>query len=370
MRMVLIGAGHAHLEAISRIGNYRKRGIRVEVVSPSPFHYYSGMGPGMLGGIYEPEEIRFPVRKMVEERGGIFHTDLAVRIDPRNKQVRLNSGKILDYDVLSCNTGSTVPDMIVEEGAADVYPVKPIENLLSTREWIAGEIQRRPLKIAVVGGGPAALEIAGNLRRLCGTKSAQPAAITLYAGGPFLSSWPACARRLARRNLVRRGIDIDETGRAEAIRSHELALQTGARHPFDILFLAIGVRPSRLFAGSGLSTGPDGGLAVNRFLQSPGHPEIFGGGDGIHFTDSPLDKVGVHAVYQNPVLAHNLAAFLEGEPLNAFHPRNNYLLILILGDGTGIFRKNRIVFNGRLAFWIKDRIDRKFIRRFTLQDGN
>ena len=56
--------------------------------------------------------------------------------------------------------------------------------------------------------------------------------------------------------------------------------------------------------------GPDGGLRVNEYLQSVDHPEVFGGGDCIYFEDRPMDKVGVYAVRENPVLYHNLKAAL------------------------------------------------------------
>jgi NADH dehydrogenase FAD-containing subunit len=110
--------------------------------------------------------------------------------------------------------------------------------------------------------------------------------------------------------------------------------------------------------------GPDGGLLVNRYLQSTAFDNIFGGGDCICYQESPLDKVGVYAVRQNPVLFHNLVAALEGRELQAFDPGGDYLLIFNLGDGGGIFYKKPILFGGRLAFAIKDYIDRKFMRRF------
>ena len=41
-----------------------------------------------------------------------------------------------------------------------------------------------------------------------------------------------------------------------------------------------------------------------------------------------------------------------------------YLLIFNLGDGKAVFWKGGLVFGGRLAFYIKDWIDRKFMRHF------
>ncbi len=49
-----------------------------------------------------------------------------------------------------------------------------------------------------------------------------------------------------------------------------------------------------------------------------------------------LDKVGVYAVRQNPILYGNLMAALEGGPMKKFEPQKVYLLIFNLGNGTGI----------------------------------
>ena len=65
-----------------------------------------------------------------------------------------------------------------------------------------------------------------------------------------------------------------------------------------------------------------------------------------------------------PVLYHNLMAALEGEPLQVFNPGGDYLLIFNMGDGKGVLKKKWLTFDGRLAFVIKDYIDRKFMKKF------
>jgi NADH dehydrogenase FAD-containing subunit len=124
------------------------------------------------------------------------------------------------------------------------------------------------------------------------------------------------------------------------------------------------VKPSPIFKASDLPTGPDGGLLVNQYLQSTAYSEIFGGGDCIYFREQPLDKVGVYAVRENPILYHNLMASMEEKELKSFDPGGDYLLIFNMGDNTGVLSKKGIVFNGGLALKIKDYIDRKFMNKF------
>lgn len=45
--LVLVGGGHAHMTVMLNLADYISRGHRVTLVSPSPYHYYSGMGPGL-----------------------------------------------------------------------------------------------------------------------------------------------------------------------------------------------------------------------------------------------------------------------------------------------------------------------------------
>ncbi len=69
------------------------KGHRVNVIAPSEYHYYSGMGTGMLGKTYEPDDIRFATRHLVEKQGGTFTLGKAIGVNPRMKTVLLESGE-------------------------------------------------------------------------------------------------------------------------------------------------------------------------------------------------------------------------------------------------------------------------------------
>jgi len=208
------------------------------------------------------------------------------------------------------------------------------------------------------------LEVAGNVWRLCRDHGEVMPHIVVFAGRHFLPRFSNGLRKKAERSLTQRGIRIVTDGYVTEVNSGQIRLESGAVYDADFIMLAQGVKPAAIFQNSGLPTGPDGGLRVNRFLQCSDYPEIFGGGDCIYFEPQPLDKVGVYAVRQNPFLYHNLAASLAGKPLMAFDPGGDYLLVFNMGDGTGILQKRWIIMGGRLAFKIKDYIDRKFMARF------
>jgi NADH dehydrogenase FAD-containing subunit len=366
-RLVLVGGGHAHMVALANLHAFIEKGYDVTVVQPSSYHYYSGMGPGMLGKTYEPDDIRFATRQVVERQGGTFIQDKAVRIDPEKKEIFLESGKDLPYDVVSFNAGSYIPADGLMENPRDVFPVKPIEKLIDAQKRILDLAAKRSVTVAVVGGGPSAVEISGNLWRLGQKYCRHPLRIKLFSGKRLIPNAPEKVGKMAERSLQKRGIEVMFNSHVQKIIGNAITLISGKVETADVIFWAVGVKPSGIFKASGLPVGPDGGLKVNTFLQSTRYPEIFGGGDCIYFEDHPLAKVGVYAVRQNPVLFHNLMAFPDQKPLIAFNPGGDYLLIYNLGDGTGIFYKRPVLFGGRLAFMIKDAIDRRFMKKNRLK---
>ncbi|UCF30519.1 MAG: FAD-dependent oxidoreductase [bacterium] len=368
--LVLAGGGHAHLTTLLRTGEITSRGHQVTVVGPSPYHYYSGMAPGMVSGHYRPQQIRFHIRKMVVDRGGRFIEDRIEDIRPREKELVLASGITIPYDTVSFNIGSEVPTgRIVREGR-NIFTVKPIENLLRGRLALEALHRDQPageeIAVCVVGGGPAGVELAGSVWALT-QRLQRPSRITLLTGGKLLGRLPRRVRDLAFESLASRGVAIHEDVPVEEITAGSVKMEDGQAIDSLITFVAVGVKPSSLFRNTEVPAGDDGGLLVNNRLQSVDFPEIFGGGDCVTLEGDPLARVGVYAVRQNPVLFHNLLASLEGTPLTVFEPGSpSFLLILNMGDGTGILRKGKWIYQGRLAFRLKDWIDRRFMKRYQV----
>jgi len=145
--LVLAGGGHAHMVTMAGISEIQSLGHRVTVIGPSDYHYYSGMGPGMLGSGYAPEDIRFTVRQTVESQGATYIRDRVTGVDPANRLLHLESGTTLSYDVLSFNTGSHVALPPISGNADQIFTVKPIERLYQAQLEIVSLAQKKKLRL-------------------------------------------------------------------------------------------------------------------------------------------------------------------------------------------------------------------------------
>ena len=105
-RLLLIGAGHAHLEVLRRLILEKPADFDATVVSPVPYHFYSAMTPGYLAGQYTLHDISLEVAGLARQAGAACVIGRAVRLDPPARTVALEDGRVLGYDIVSLNIGS------------------------------------------------------------------------------------------------------------------------------------------------------------------------------------------------------------------------------------------------------------------------
>jgi len=361
-RIVLVGGGHAHLFTLARLPELIRQGACVTLVTVGRYHYYSGMGPGMLAGTYPPESLRFDLLALAEQSGAACLVDRAVSIDPLRRILSLADSQPVPYDVISFNIGSIVslPDTPLPE---TVIPVKPIDNLLLFRERVKSLLTTGTPRLVVIGGGAAGVELAGNLERLV-RREGGTAYVSLVAGTRLLERFPEKAGALARQSLENRKIQVIEGKRVTRLEAEGALLDDGSLLPFQAALVATGITPPPLFRASGLPAAEDGSLLVTDTLQCVDYPEILGGGDCISLAGKRLDRVGVYAVRQGPVIYANLTALLTGKAPVRFTPQARYLQLLNLGDGTALFIRGTTVYLGKSAFFLKDYLDTSFVNKY------
>jgi len=364
-RVVFLGAGHAHLYGLKRAAAFARRGHQAVVVAPEAF-WYSGLATGVLGGLYPPALDRVDVQALVENRGGRFIADRAVAIDAAARTVHLERSPPLAYDVLSVTLGSRPPPIPADPGAPPCYAVKPVRRLAELRADLEARFARapdRPVRVAVAGGGATACEVAANVAALAAARGGR-AEVTVLAAGPVLRQLPDRAARRVVRALEARGVAVRTPARVARLAAAAAVLDDGAAVACDLAVNATGLVPHPLLRTAGLPMTAEGALTVDRHLRSVGDPAVHGAGDCIALAGRPLPRVGVYAIRQAPVLYRNLLAALDGTAPARFTPQARYLWILNLGDGTGLAARGRLWWHGRVAFRLKDRIDRRFLREY------
>ncbi len=366
-RAVLLGAGHAHLHAARRAEELTGHGIELVLVAPDTF-WYSGLATGMLAGMYPPTLDRVDAGALVSRGGGRFVQDRATRIDAAARTVHFEAGPPLRYDVVSLNLGSEVPVEAIPGTSAYAYAVKPICNLWHLRQELETRLRAaigtRAVRVVIIGGGATGCEVAANIQRVA-HEYGKPMNITVLAkGAGILEQFPSGAARVLARILERREISVRLRSAVVRVEPQRAVMVDGTSIGFDVLVDAGGLRPAALIRSSGLQTNDEGALLLDDHLRSVGDPYVFGAGDCVTVQGYSLPRIGVYAVRQAPILAHNLLATLERKPLRRFVPQRRYLLILNLGDGTGLATWGRFYWHGRLAFRLKDYIDRRFLASF------
>jgi len=337
MRLLLIGAGHAHLHLAKRAEAFVQRGIEVVLVSPGKF-WYSGMATGLLGGQYLPEEATVDPGPLIKRPGGRFIEDTLVALDPGAKRAFFKSGSSLEYDRLSLNIGSETAPL------PGSFAVKPIANLWRLRLDLDERFKRGTPHVTVVGGGATGCELAANLASLASRRN-KKMDVTLFAKeGRLLSEYSPAVSDLMREILEKKGV--------------ELRFSTRFEGNGGVVVAATGLMPPKIF-------GEERGVKVNRYLQSAAHPEIFGAGDCIELEGRSLPKLGVYGVREAPFLFDNLLASFSGGRMKGYNPQKKALSILNLGDGTALALRPPFYWHGRAAFWLKDRIDRAFMAQYV-----
>jgi len=361
--VVLVGAGHAHIEVLVRLKELLSLGAEVTVINPRPEYYYSGMGPGMLAGTYGRGEACMDVRAVVARCGARFLVGRVRVVDPERRVLRLAGGGEIEYDIVSFGTGAEVPVPGGASGLPGVYTVKPISRLRQARKRILSMSPETEARLAVIGGGAAGVELAGNLWKLL-KDHGRSGRIALISATRLLPAYSRTAGGLARRSLESRAVTVREGVRVVKVERGRLDLSDGTRTEFDVCLVATGVRAAALYGQSGLPTGTRGDMKVESTLACVGRPHVLGGGDCIAF-DPALGKTGVIAREHGRQILSNLKALIKGRPLRRYRPRYSYLLILNLGDRKGLLLWRGIALAGRPFFRLKDAIDRRYVGQLS-----
>ena len=368
--LLLLGGGHAHVHVLQQLARQPLAGARVTLVTPFERQMYSGMVPGLVAGHYTAQDCVIPLRPLAQAAGVNFMLASATRLDTPARRVTLDDGGVLDYDLLSLDTGAVMHRDRLPGAAEHALFVRPIEDFVQQLDALWARAAGRRLALAVVGAGAAGVELAMALQyRLDRLGSPGPAAagvqITLVTGGPApLAGYPAAVMARVQRSLAAQGVAVVRQG-VVAVEATSIVLADGSRLPCDAAVLATGAQAPDWLAGSGLALDPQGFVLTRSTLQSTSHANVFAVGDVATRSDTPHAKSGVYAVRAGPPLVRNLRHALAGMALQPHHAATRTLNLVSCGERSAIAAWGNWSAQGRWVWWLKDRIDRGFVARYT-----
>jgi len=291
----------------------------------------------------------------------LLHPDVALvvgtaeAIDPAGRAVHFADGREpLGYDTLLYAVGSssapgTGADHSLQDTASAGRLRAGLEGLA------AGTV------VNVVGGGltgiEAASEIAERHPRLH---------VRLVSRGTVGADLSRTGQRALRSRLASLGVEIVDRTEVEHADGRHLS-SPDAILPNGLTVWTAGFSTPNLARNSGLPTDPDGRLLVDETLAVPGHPDIFGAGDGVLVAASIGAHLRMACAVAMPMGAHaadNIAAKLQQRT-----PRElsvGFILRCIsLGRSAGLVqavhaddRPRPLALRGRMGAMVKEQVCR------------
>jgi NADH dehydrogenase len=365
--VVVIGAGFAGIEVARGLGRAR---IPVTLIDRQNHHLFQPLLYQVATAALSPADIAEPIRKMLRHQKSVeVMLGEVTDIDTRARTVALGE-RTIAYDWLVVATGATHSYFGHDEWGAVAPGLKTIEDArrIRSRLLLAFEEaemsrdeaeQRRLMTIAVVGGGPTGVELAGSIAELARYTlakdfhriRAETATVMLVEAGPrILTAFPENLAAYAERRLTKLGVTLRKNSPVERISPRGI-VAAGVEIPVGFAIWAAGVMASPIGKLLGVATDRAGRIAVTRELSVPGLSNVYVLGDLALAPDEhgkPLPGLAQVAKQEGEYLGRVLAKrILTGASSRPFKFRNR--------GNTAIIGRHAAVFDfgwWRLRGWL------------------
>jgi NADH dehydrogenase len=330
-RVVILGAGFGGLNAAKALA----KDADVTVVDRHNFQTFLPLLYQVSTAGLAADHVVHPVRGALRGTGIKFRMGSPISVDHKNKTVKLDSSEVLDFDHLVVALGSSTADFGVPGVTEHGLGMKSVHEALMIR----AEVMRRfedlarfedntRLSIAVVGGGPTGVEMAGALAELKRgplkndlAHAANHMDIYLIEAGPRIL--PMFSEKLSARaeaDLHKLGVFVKTNTAVREIQSRKIILKAGEPIPAEVTVWAAGVKGEPT---AGLLNLPIAGTRIDtdENLEVNHYPNIWAIGDinGTKGADGRfLPMVAPVAMQQGKWVAKQILRKAAGQPLKPF----------------------------------------------------
>ena len=296
MKYVIIGNSAGAVGCIEGIRQMDKEGS-ITVIASEPHHTYSRpLISYLLLGKTDEQRMKYRPDSFYKDNNctTIFGKTV-VKIDKDTKQVVLDDGKSIAYDKLLVATGSKpfVPPMQGMETVEKKFTFMTLDDAKALQSALTPES-----RVLIVGAGLIGLKCAEGI-----SKSVKSITVVDLADRILPSILDEKGSSLVQAHIEKQDVKIYLSDSVQSFDTTVAKLKSGAQIDFDILVIAVGVRPNTELA-------KEAGGEVNRGILTNDHcattlPAVYAAGD---CTESMDITTG-----ENRVLALLPNAYMQGE---------------------------------------------------------
>ena len=312
------------------------------------------------------DHVAYPIRGALRKTNVQFRMGSPEAIDHQNSTITLSDGFEIKYDHLVIALGSTTADFGVPGVTKYAMGMKTVSEALNIRskvmlayEKMCASNDMQSFEIAVVGGGPTGVEMAGAFAELIRgplkSDYAQVASrfkVSIIEAGPRLL--PTFAPSLAQKtkeDLEKLGVTVLTNTAIKEVKSDSLVTAEGSVIPAKLTVWAAGVKGVSVIEKLGLPINR-GRLVVDQTLQVNGFKNIWAIGDVAGVQDNSgnlLPMVAPVAMQQARFLAKQIKLSKSTSELANFKYRDKGAMATI-GRHKAIVEVKGIKLSGPVAW--------------------
>jgi NADH:ubiquinone reductase (H+-translocating) len=377
-RILIGGAGYAGLHVALRLAARLRDNPAVELtlIDRHDYHQVITELPRVAGGTRAADAVRIPLEDVLAKRVRFIQTEIT-GFDAAGRRLLTEAGPI-GWRWLVLALGSRPNDFAIPglvERTLSLYSASDADRVwtavsksLAAAATAAEPAQQRLLATVVVGGGGATgVELAGELAEMLpevarshGLAPDLPVVQLVEAGPTILAGSSPQLIAKATKILSDLRVQVRTNAAIAAAIEEGFRLRDGQLVTGGVFVWAGGVKAPELVADSGLPTGHNGRIKVDRYLRVLDHPEIYVAGDLASVVDPrtghvlpPLAQV---ALEEGETVAGNLNAEVKGQSMAAFTFHDKGFVVSV-GTRRGVADIAGITAGGRLAHLLKDAIE-------------
>jgi selenide,water dikinase len=383
--LVFIGGGHSHSLVLRMLAMKPIDNVRLTLITDTLLTPYSGMLPGYIAGHYSEEETHLDLNKLCKAAQVRLIHGRVNGIDVTNKTIQLENQASIGYDKVSINTGST-PNVNVVGASEFGVGVKPVSQLTATwQKLLAKKIEYNAEHCsknsaennaennaeintahwAVIGGGAAGIEMVLAIAYRFKQAGEALKLSLVQSGDTLLPGSHKNVQKQVAIALKQYDIHLITGFRVSRVTKNEIESDTGNTLSIQQSIWCTPATAPIWPKLAGLDTDESGFIAVNEFLQSTSHKDVFACGDVATMIKSPRPKAGVYAVRSAPFLTKNLRAAFSQQTMTPVSLQTDFLSLISLGGKIAVGQRGWLTLKGEWVWRWKDRIDQKFMALFS-----